>query len=106
MRRVKTVARASLWLPLCAGACIPYTVAATATPVPVGEIRSSTVMYATPLVDGRRSETPSRWRPGTDYDMRFGLSDRSDMAIRIPSFSGVVVSYKRLLSAPQPIRRA
>ena len=98
MKSVTMFGPALLWLPLCAGACIPYTVATTATPVPVGEVRSSTVMYATPLVDSRRNETPSRWRPGMDYDMRFGLSDRSDIAIRIPSFSGIVVNYKRLLS--------
>lgn len=98
MWAIRSITLALSCAPLLVSACIPYTVATTAAPIPVGEMRHSTVMFVTPLVDGRENETPPQWSPGLDHEMRFGVNARSDFGIRITSFSGLVFNYKRLLS--------
>lgn len=37
--------------------------------------------------------------PGFDLEQRFGLDDRSDIGIRIPTISGAIVTYKRRLTS-------
>jgi hypothetical protein len=88
-------------VPLAIGACIPYTVATTARPAPVGERQRSTVMYTVP--NGLESKTDSGKKvgvslPGSDIETRWGLDEKSDVGIRIPSMSGFVMSYKRQLA--------
>ena len=37
--------------------------------------------------------------PGIDSELRYGIDPRSDVGIRIPSWSGIVVNYKHRLDA-------
>ena len=93
--------------PAFSGACIPYTAATTAAPIPVGEMRRSMVYFVTPFTDFGDSTSPPRMRPSMDIDVRYGLTDRSDVGVRVPSASGIVVNYKRLLSdTAAPVRIA
>jgi hypothetical protein len=77
--------------------CIPLTVGSTARPVAEGATTRSTSMYAVPnsVHDSASGRSLSRF--GVDAEMRFGLDDRSDIGVRLPSFSGVVANYKRRL---------
>ena len=90
--------RILLALPPMLGACIPYTVATTARPAPVGEQQRSMVMYTVP--NGLESKSDSGANlgaslPGSDVETRWGLDERSDVGIRIPSMSGIVMSATR-----------
>jgi hypothetical protein len=99
-------------VPFILGACIPYTVATTARPAPVGEHQRSAVMYTVP--NGIESKSDSGKNvgvslPGSDIETRWGLDERSDLGIRIPSMSGFVMSYKRQLAgvgAPEKVATA
>ena len=89
-----------------AAACIPYTVGTTAHTAPVGEFQKSAVFYTVP--NGLESKhdslgTSGASIPGADLETRWGLDDRSDLGVRIPSMSGLVVSYKRRLDSPSRI---
>lgn len=95
----RLVLLAVLW---SATACVPYTVATTATPMKPGQNASTLVTYAMPKIgrlDSSRhvGETPVSYL-GSDYEWRMGIDERSDVGVRIPSWSGIVVNYKRLLS--------
>ncbi|HEX2722938.1 MAG TPA: hypothetical protein VHM24_08470 [Gemmatimonadaceae bacterium] len=46
-----------------------------------------------PSIDSSRSYP----RVGADAEVRFGMDDRSDIGVRFPSYSGVVLNYKRRL---------
>lgn len=93
--------RRDLWCALALGAsgCLPYVVASTAKPTPVGELEAVAPTYLIPdafrIDDARR--TPAI---GFDFEGRFGVSRRSDVGIRVPTLSGVVASYKHLLTHP------
>jgi hypothetical protein len=78
-------------------ACTPYAVATTARPLAVGERSKSTIFAVVP--GGARSpdDSSSIAMPGVDLEQRFGLDERSDLGVRIPSFSGVIMTYKRRL---------
>ncbi len=78
--------------------CIPLTVGSTARPVPPGEIVSATSMYVVPNSYHDSTSDRSLSRVGIDAEVRLGLDDRSDIGVRIPSASGVVVNYKRRLN--------
>ena len=85
-----------------AAACVPYTVATTATPLPKGRDASTMVTYAMPKIgriDSSRHlrETPVSYL-AADFEWRMGLDEKSDVGVRVPSMSGLVVNYKRLLS--------
>jgi hypothetical protein len=105
MRARPTTAAIALALAFAlATGCLPYTVASTARTVPVGETTTAAIVYFIPdAVDlfGDSLTSPMR---GTDLELRHGLDDRSDIGIRIPSYSGAVITYKRRLagtSAPK-----
>ncbi len=98
------MSRLTIILALLASAtgCVPYSVATTATPIRPGQNASTLVTYAMPKIgriDSTRhvGETPVSYL-AADYEWRMGVDDRSDVGIRIPSMSGIVVNYKRLLS--------
>lgn len=77
--------------------CIPYTVASTAKPVAPGQRTTTMSAYAMPSIanfDSGRTVAGL----GVDYETRWGLDPRSDMGVRVVSFSGVVANYKRLLT--------
>ena len=93
--------RTVLWGALAvslAGACLPYTVGQTAQTLPSGETRQTGILYMIPhAVDviGDSVGAPMR---GADVELRRGLDERSDIGLRIPSYSGAVVTYKRRLA--------
>ena len=84
---------------LLSTACLPYVVASSATPTPVGEVQALAPVYLIPdavkIDEARR--TPAM---GFDFEGRFGVSRRADVGIRVPTLSGVVASYKHLLTDP------
>jgi hypothetical protein len=87
---------------LAATACVPYTVATTAQPLRAGQDATTLVTYAMPKVGRIDSSRHSPELPvstlATDLEWRVGLDGRSDMGLRVPNMSGLVVNYKRLLS--------
>ncbi len=82
---------------LFAGACIPYTVGTTAQTVPPHE-RETSAMVAALSAGGESFGDSARSRSAPymaiDGETRFGLSDHSDLGVRIVSSSGLVVNYK------------
>ncbi len=87
-----------------AGACTPYAVSTTARPLARGERMRTTTLYVVPGGAQWSNDTTGRKEslamPGLDVEQRVGLDDRSDLGVRIPSMSGVIVSYKRRLDGP------
>src|SRR5690349_9854815 len=80
------------------GACIPLTVGSTAKPVPVGTTTRSMSIYVVPNSFDDSINERSYPRYGVDPEVRFGLDERSDIGVRVPSFSGIVANYKRRLN--------
>lgn len=79
--------------------CVPYTVATTAQPVPEGEVAPALVWYSiTNGIENMRDSGSIAWA-GFDLETRRGVSERADVGIRVPSASGLVVTYKYRLSA-------
>lgn len=84
---------------LASTACIPYAVGSTARTVPAGKsIRSSTAFIVPGAFEQEGDSTPASM-PGVDSEWRIGLGDRSDVGVRVPSWSGAVVNYKRRLDS-------
>ena len=83
---------------VCAAGCIPLTVGSTAEPVPVGTTVYSTSMYVVPNSVDDSVDNRSFPRYGVDPEVRFGFDERSDIGVRVPSFSGIVANYKRRLN--------
>jgi hypothetical protein len=104
-RRLRAAAGAFLVaVPLAA--CIPYTVGSTAQPLQPGETEVAASWYVIPngveLFDSSRALTFS----GIDVEVRRGLDNAvADVGIRVPSASGIMLSYKRRLGAPGDFRR-
>ncbi|MDQ3557240.1 MAG: hypothetical protein M3409_10775 [Gemmatimonadota bacterium] len=90
----------ALLLPLL-GACVPYTVGSTAQTVPRGTISSAASLSFIP--GGLDPYADEEWESESatfamfDFEGRFGLDARSDIGVRIPTLSGIVVNYKRRL---------
>ena len=98
---MRSVTGWSLLSVLSSAACIPYTVGTTAQPVPEGEAVPSVVWYSIPNGFERLRDSGAVAFTGFDVEGRVGVSDRADVGVRIPSFTGVVVNYKyRLTSSP------
>ena len=89
-----------LLLIFCSG-CIPYTTATTAHPVKEDNSPSaSTTAYAVPngldlLRDSTAFGDDGQAFVGFDTEVRFRVDESSDVGIRIPTFSGFIVNYKR-----------
>lgn len=77
--------------------CVPYTVGTTARPVRTGDNTKSLVNFVMPSIG---SVDSGRAMSGlaSDWETRFGIDGKSDVGVRAPSWSGIVVNYKRLLS--------
>lgn len=94
-------------------ACIPYGVGTTAHPAPRGRFSQTSVIYATPEVaalgsaDGTYAE-PDRGVRGLaiDAEARWGLDERTDVGVRIPAMSGIVLNAKRRLGRTVDTTRA
>ena len=78
--------------------CIPFTVGSTARPVAPGEMMRSMSFYSVPNSFDGFDSTRNYPRAGVDAEMRYGLDDRSDIGLRIPSYSGAIINYKRRLN--------
>lgn len=85
----------SLLLPLAPVACIPYSVGATAQTVAPGERTTTAMVFVIPDAVDVRDDGAAGPMRALDWETRFGIDDRSDVGVRIPSGSGVVVNYKR-----------
>lgn len=93
---------AVLVLPLVVG-CLPYTVGTTAQTVPAGETTRTGIVYYIPDAVDLKNDSVSGPMRGTDLEIRYGLSDKSDIGFRVPSYSGAVFTYKRRLAgSPAP----
>lgn len=85
---------------VCFTACLPYTVASTARPAEKDEVLTTATWYAIPNAVDVAGDSAAGPIYGADAEARFGLDDRSDVGVRLPSFSGVVLTYKRRLDGP------
>ena len=77
--------------------CIPYAVGSTARTVPVGEKTRTTTAFIIPNGLENEGDSVAATIPGLDSELRFGIDAKSDFGVRVPSWSGVVVNYKRRL---------
>lgn len=102
------------WIPCLAmiaflPSCISYSVGTTARPVPEGEFQPNLGVYFVPNgIEGRGAdgiENDSVAYASADFEGRWGLDDKSDLALRVPGGSGVIVSYKRLMNGPNDPER-
>lgn len=80
-------------------ACIPYSVGSTARTVPAGEHTRASTAFVIPNGFEVKGDSTAATIPGVDTELRYGIDDRSDFGVRVPSWSGVVVNYKRRVDA-------
>lgn len=98
---IRWIAAAGLTLSGALTGCIPYTVGATAAPVPKGEKTTTMSTWVLPSTMDTTFGQPSS-QLMVDTEARWGLDDKSDIGARIVGL-GFVVNYKRLLSGPSSI---
>lgn len=79
--------------------CIPYSVGSTARTVPAGKHTKASTAFVIPNGFEAKGDSATATMPGVDSELRYGIDARSDLGIRVPSWSGVVVNYKRRLDA-------
>ena len=79
-----------------AAGCLPYTMGSTAATVPRGEQRT-TVSVAASFGDRSPDEPPETPITIVDAETRVGISEWSDVGLRITGINGAVVSYKHRL---------
>lgn len=86
---------------LLAGGCIPYATGTTAATVAPGTVAPAVSVYFVPggieTLNGDSAGNSSLI--GVDAEARMGIDDRSDLGIRAPGAAGVVLDYKRRLTA-------
>jgi hypothetical protein len=88
------LAVSALTITLATG-CLPYTVGSTAQTVPAGETTRTAIVYYIPdAVDLKHDSIAGPMR-GSDFEIRYGLDDKSDLGFRVPAYSGAVFTYKR-----------
>jgi hypothetical protein len=92
---------ACLLIALALTGCIPYTVGTTAEPVHPGQ-RSTTMSTFVMPSFGRLDLDSARSFSNivVDFETRWGLDSRSDVGVRVPGASGLIVNYKYLLTEP------
>lgn len=80
---------------LAAAACIPYATGTTALTTPRGQMQPSASVYFIPGgLERLTVDSTSGSYFGIDSEMRVGLDDRSDLGIRTPGWTGLVINYK------------
>ncbi|MGH7458240.1 MAG: hypothetical protein ACREKN_04035 [Longimicrobiaceae bacterium] len=92
LRTITLTASAALLL----GGCIPYPVGSTAETAPPRRPSTSVTAYAIPngvRPPGADSSAAVSYM-SADTEVRFGLSDVSDIGVRVPSGSGFILNYK------------
>jgi hypothetical protein len=82
---------------LSLGACTPYAVHTTAQPLPEGEGAATTIMTVVPNGAQFDSSRSGVAMPSLDLDIRRGVSDRSDVGVRINASSGIIMTVKHRL---------
>jgi hypothetical protein len=91
-----------LLAPFFLSSCIAYSVGTTARPTPKGEFQPNLSVYFVPNgiedVGSDGSVKSSLAYASADFEGRWGLTDHSDLGLRIPAGSGAIVNYKRLLN--------
>lgn len=91
-----------LTLPALLTSCISYTVGTTARPVPQDKFQQNHSVYFIPngieSVNEDDSVDASVAYGSADWEGRWGLSDRSDLALRVPAASGAILTYKHMLN--------
>lgn len=81
--------------------CISYSVGTTARPAPKGEFQPNLAVYFIPNgIDrpGNGAADESLTYASADFEGRWGISDRSDLAIRAPAGSGAILTWKYLVN--------
>ncbi len=91
--------RVTLLAVVSLSACVPYAVGSTAQPTPLAE--RQTYVMASVITNGGEQFGDTGRGPQSSYlaldgETRFGISPVSDIGLRIPSGSGLIVNYKRL----------
>ena len=90
--------------------CISYSVGTTARPVPQDEFRQNMSVYFIPNgiedVNSEGEVDASLAYASSDWEGRWGLSDRSDLGLRVPAASGAILTYKRMLNQVNDPERA
>jgi hypothetical protein len=80
---------------LSASACLPYNMASTAQPVPVGERKVTTTIWFMPNGVSSYDTTKSGHTiRGFDGEVRWGVDEDADVGLRVPA-GGLVLNYKR-----------
>ena len=82
---------------LLSGACIPYATGTTAAPTPRGEVVPSLSVYFIPGGAENLVDSAGGSLIGIDAEVRTGLTAESDLGVRVPGASGLVVTWKRRL---------
>lgn len=87
---------------LAASGCIPYATGTTALPAPRGEVVPSMAVYFIPGgVERLTADSTGGSYFGIDPEARFGVDGRSDLGIRAPGLTGIVLNYKRRIDGRQ-----
>lgn len=85
---------------LLAGGCIPYATGTTAATVPRGTVVPAMAVYFVPGgIETLTVDSAGGSLIGFDAEARMGIDDRSDLGIRAPGAVGVVLDYKRRMTA-------
>jgi hypothetical protein len=100
-KAARCIVIAGLSLSAALTGCIPYTVGATAAPVPKGQNTTTMSTWVLPSTMDTTFGQPSS-QLMIDMESRWGLDEKSDIGARIVGL-GFVVNYKRLLSGPSSI---
>ena len=89
--RAAFVAAVALVLPT---ACLPYTVGSTAQTVAPGEVQRAGTIYIIPNAIELFGDSVATSLRGADAEVRWGLTESTDLGLRFPSFSGAVLTAK------------
>ncbi len=81
-------------------ACLPYTVGSTAQTVAPGEVQRAGTIYIIPNAIELFGDSLSTSLRGADAEVRWGLTESTDLGVRIPSFSGAVLTAKHRVWGP------
>ena len=96
---MKRLLRLAAACPLFVAACIPYSVGSTARTVPKGTHEQAVTAFAVPQAASLTGR-PGSVAPGADAEVRYGVARDADVGLRIPSWSGAIVSYKHRFDVP------
>ncbi|HYO74951.1 MAG TPA: hypothetical protein VE010_00695 [Thermoanaerobaculia bacterium] len=91
--------------------CISYAVGTTARPAPKGDFQPNLMVYTVPggieeVGAEDDVDDASLAYASADFEGRWGLTDRSDLALRVPAASGAILTYKRMFGPNDPARPA